>query len=120
MKENSITRIKVSPKNLPRGKTDWARIDAMSDAEIEQAALSDPDALPTSPEALKKFQRVVDVKAIRENLSLTQEEFAETFHLPLTMVKEWERAIRTPDPTAQTLLRVIAYNPKLVQEALAG
>jgi len=118
--ESNMTRIKVSPKNLIPGNTDWARIDAISDEEVNEAALSDPDAQPPTPEALKKFQRVVDVKTLRENLSLTQEEFAETFHLSLTMVKEWERAIRTPDPTAQTLLRVIAHNPKLVQEALAA
>ncbi len=120
MKENNITRIKVSPKTLPKGETDWARVDAMSDEEVEAAALSDPDAQPTSLETLKNFQHTIDVRAIRENLSLTQEEFAEAFHLPLIRIKEWERALRTPDPTAQTLLRVIAYNPKLVQEALAG
>lgn len=29
-----------------RGKSDWARVDALSDREIENAAKSDPDAAP--------------------------------------------------------------------------
>ena len=69
MKENNITRIKVSPKNLVPGKTDWARVDAMSDEEVEQAALSDPDAQSTSPETLKKFHRTVDVKDLSTNVN---------------------------------------------------
>jgi uncharacterized protein (DUF4415 family) len=33
-------------KSGHRGKTDWARVDATSDREIENAAKSDPDAAP--------------------------------------------------------------------------
>ena len=33
-------------KSRHRGKTDWARVDAMSDREIEKAVKSDPDAAP--------------------------------------------------------------------------
>jgi uncharacterized protein (DUF4415 family) len=29
-----------------KGKTDWARVDAMTDAEIEAAVRNDPDAVP--------------------------------------------------------------------------
>ncbi len=29
-----------------RGKTDWARVDALTDAEIEAAVRDDPDAVP--------------------------------------------------------------------------
>jgi putative transcriptional regulator len=34
---------------LPRGKSDWARLDAMTDEEVVAAALSDPDAQPLNP-----------------------------------------------------------------------
>ncbi len=50
----------------------------------------DPDALPTKLEALPNFKRPVDVKAIRHRLSLSQEEFAYTFQLPLTLLKKWD------------------------------
>jgi uncharacterized protein (DUF4415 family) len=33
-------------KSRRRGKTDWARVDAMSDREIENAVKSDADAAP--------------------------------------------------------------------------
>jgi len=38
--------VKRTPSGRRRGKTDWARVDAMSDREIENAAKADPDAAP--------------------------------------------------------------------------
>ena len=38
-----VTRTRSSRR---RGKTDWARVDALSDRKIEQAIRSDPDAAP--------------------------------------------------------------------------
>ena len=39
-KENIVTRKWDSPR---KGKTDWARFDAMTDDEVEAAAANDPD-----------------------------------------------------------------------------
>jgi len=39
-----------------KGKTDWDRVRAMTDEEIEAAANSDPDAPLNSPERLKGFR----------------------------------------------------------------
>jgi uncharacterized protein (DUF4415 family) len=36
----------VSRDDPRRGKTDWARVDALTDAEIEEAVRNDPDAAP--------------------------------------------------------------------------
>jgi putative transcriptional regulator len=59
MSKTGTTRVTVQPgEPLPRGKTDWARLDAMTDEEIMAAALSDPDAQPLSPEQLAKMRRV--------------------------------------------------------------
>jgi uncharacterized protein (DUF4415 family) len=41
--KNTIT---LTPNSRRRGKTDWARVDALSDRKIEQAVRSDPDAAP--------------------------------------------------------------------------
>jgi len=45
MKEKNIS---VVSRDAPRrkGKTDWARVDATTDEEIERAVRSDPDAVP--------------------------------------------------------------------------
>ncbi len=44
MSENRI--VKRSLWDRRRGKTDWARVDALTDAEIEAAIAADPDAAP--------------------------------------------------------------------------
>ncbi len=43
----SVKRIvRRTPGSRRRGRSDWARVDAMSDREIEEAAKADPDAAP--------------------------------------------------------------------------
>jgi|CXWL01.1.fsa_nt_gi hypothetical protein len=44
-------------------ETDWARVDAMSDAELREAARSDPDAQPVSAEW---FARAAQRRAARK------------------------------------------------------
>ena len=36
----------VSRNDQTKGKTDWARVDALTDAEIAAAVRDDPDAVP--------------------------------------------------------------------------
>lgn len=44
----NVKRIFADTRSLARhhGKTDWARVDALTDREIEEAIASDPDAAP--------------------------------------------------------------------------
>jgi transcriptional regulator with XRE-family HTH domain len=51
---------------------------------------------------------VPTVRALRQKLNLTQEEFAKRFHLPLGTVRDWEQGAHRPDKAAQVLLTVIA------------
>ena len=45
MSKNNISKVvRYSREKLPRDRTDWARIKAMTDKEIMAAALADPDA----------------------------------------------------------------------------
>ena len=90
----------------------------MTEKEINAAALSDPDAQPLTEEELSQFRRVPDAKAIRENLNLSQKEFASRFHLPLNTLQAWEAGLFQPGQAAKTLLRVIAHNPEAVKRAL--
>jgi putative transcriptional regulator len=61
---------------------------------------------------------VPDVRAIRRNLKMSQQRFADTFHIPLPTLKNWEQGRRAPDAPAAAYLRVIARNPQAIQEAL--
>jgi len=46
--KESITRVSLEEWAKIKGQTDWARIDAMTEEEIEQNALNDPDNQQTS------------------------------------------------------------------------
>jgi uncharacterized protein (DUF4415 family) len=43
---NAKRIVRRTPSSRHRGKTDWARVDALGDREIENAVQSDPDAAP--------------------------------------------------------------------------
>jgi hypothetical protein len=61
MKPESITRVTLeSAKNL-KDLTDWERLEKMSEAEVEENALADPDNQPISPDltGLKRIKRNV-------------------------------------------------------------
>ena len=116
MKKGSITRFKLDPKRPP--KTDWRAFDAMSEEERHQAALSDPDSPPATAAQLARARRVPTVRSVRKKLNMTQEQFAERFHLPLGTVRDWEQGAHRPDKAAQVLLTVIAKDPDAVARAL--
>ncbi len=120
MKNKNITAITVnSLKEIPQGKTDWKRIDSMTEEEVYQNALNDPDALIEPPLSQRKdLHPTVDVKLIRAKLSMTQQEFAKTFHLSLATLRDWEQRRVRPDQAARTLLKVIERNPNAVRNAL--
>lgn len=60
----------------------------------------------------------VDVKAVRERLDLTQEQFALHYGLELDAVRNWEHGRRKPDTAAQSYLRAIRNDPVAVETAL--
>lgn len=119
MSKTGTTRVTVKPgKPRPRGNTDWARLEAMTDAEAMAAASSDPDAPPLTPEQLARMRRVSRVKALRQRLAMTQAEFAEAFHLPITTLRDWEQHRSTPDAPARALLLAIERDPEVMRRLL--
>jgi putative transcriptional regulator len=103
---------------MTKTKHDWTRADAMTEADIHTAALSDPDAQPLTAKRLARMKRTPQVKVIRRALGLSQEEFAERFHIPLGTLRDWEQGRKNPDTAARAYLRVIGRNPAAVVEAL--
>jgi putative transcriptional regulator len=120
MSKTGTTRVTMKPgEPVPQGDTDWARLNAMTDREVVAAALSDPDAQPLSPEELAKMHRVSRVKVLRQRLGMTQAEFAEAFHLPITTLRDWEQHRSTPDAPARALLLAIERDPEVMRRLLA-
>jgi len=60
----------------------------------------------------------IEIKPIRKKLGMSQRKFADTFGFAVDSIRNWESHRRTPDTSAQILLKVIAHNPNSVIEAL--
>ena len=117
MKEKLIHyRPGLDPK--PVDKTDWARVDKMTDEEVKTAALSDPDAQPLTDEQLARAFRPRKLVALRQRLGLDQAEFARRFRINLDTSKGWERGFGVPGDVKRVYLRVIERNPDAVAAAL--
>jgi putative transcriptional regulator len=93
---------------------------SMTDEEVMIAALSDPDAQPSTPEQLARMQRIPFAKHVRIKLGLSQEEFARRFGIPVGTLRDWEQGRAKPDQAAESFLKVIAKKPKAVASALLG
>jgi putative transcriptional regulator len=62
--------------------------------------------------------RMVDVKAIRARLGMTQEEFAARFGFSVNTLRHWEQGKRAPDGPTRAYLVVIDRDPRAVERAL--
>jgi putative transcriptional regulator len=60
----------------------------------------------------------IDVREIRSELKLSQEQFAAKFGFPVATVRNWEQGRREPEGPAKFLLRLIRRYPKLVAKEL--
>ncbi len=63
---------------------------------------------------------VPDVRSLREQLHMSQQEFARAYHIPLPTLKGWEQGRRQPDATAAAFLNVISRLPKETEAALSA
>jgi putative transcriptional regulator len=50
---------------------------------------------------------------------MTQAQFAEAFHLPITTLRDWEQRRSTPDAPARALLLAIERDPEVMRRLLA-
>lgn len=62
----------------------------------------------------------IDVKAIRDQTGLTQNEFAKLMHISKRTLQNWEQQRRTPTGPAIALLRIVATEPELALRSLQG
>jgi putative transcriptional regulator len=90
----------------------------MTEAEVEAAPLDDPDARPLTVEDMARMKPTPRAKIVRRALSLTQEEFAARYHIPLGTLRDWEQGRAQPDQPARAYLRAIAGDPEGVWRAL--
>jgi putative transcriptional regulator len=63
-------------------------------------------------EARVNVVEVPDVRSIRRQLRMSQQEFARVYRIPLATLKNWEQGRRQPDAPAAAYLEVIAERPR--------
>lgn len=114
--------MRVTPEQIRKvsRSIDWKRVKSMSEREIEQNALNDPDSIVPLEEATEPqlVPPMPDVAVLRRRLKLSQADFASRFGFSVATVRNWEQGRVMADGPARVLLTVIANEPKAVIRAL--
>jgi len=66
-----------------------------------------------------QLSKTLDVRALRNRLGLTREQFALRYGLEVETLKNWETGKREPDTAARSYLHVISADPERVEQAYA-
>ena len=91
---------------------------SMSREAVERATHADADAQPLTPADVARMKRTPQVKVVRRALDLTQEEFADRYHIPLGTLRDWEQGRAEPDQPTKAYLTLIARDPEHVDRTL--
>ena len=59
-----------------------------------------------------------DVREVRQQMGLSQSQFAAKFGFPLATLQNWEQGRARPDAPTRVLLAVIARHPEAVEDVL--
>ena len=111
--------VNATPEMVERAirETDWAAIDALTDADIDRQIAADPDVAPFLSDQEFAAARV---RTVRHRLKLTQAQFAARFRVPIGTLRDWEQGRRRPERSARILLKIVEREPDAVIRALAG
>lgn len=118
MSESNTVRYKPGRDQKPADRTDWSRVRAVTDDEVEAAASSDPDNPPLDAEQLERAAFGRRVRLLRERFGLSQASFAERFGFPAASLRDWEQGRRMPEAATRAYLTVIEHEPDAVMRAL--
>jgi putative transcriptional regulator len=117
----AFVRVKLDPNNPPElTPAECARLDAMTEEEINAAAQSDPDNPPLTEEELQKMADVRFIRSVRESTGLSQAKFAEAYQINPARLRDLEQGRTRPDSALRAYLTVIAQRPEIVTECLAS
>jgi putative transcriptional regulator len=78
-----------------------------------------PDDEGLTDEQLKRFRHMSPIKRLRWSLSLSQQEFADRFGIPVGTLRDWEQGRTEPDAPARAYIKVIMKDPDGVARVIA-
>jgi putative transcriptional regulator len=120
MREFIVSTISDDPMNRNIGMEKWAMSKLgkkLIAAAKEGVAIARGEMDPASYRL--HVPAKINVRAMRQKLGMTQEEFAIRYGLTLARVRDWEQGRSAPDGAARAYLRVIEKEPEAVDRALA-
>jgi putative transcriptional regulator len=83
------------------------------------AGLQDAIAFAEGDVTRARVLKPVDIKALRQRIGKTQDEFSDDFKLPIGTVRDWEQHRREPDTGSKVYLAMIEADPEGVKQILA-
>lgn len=95
---------------------DKALFDDLTQSLKEAAAIRKGEAL-----ASRRFEVAqTDVKAVREQIGLSQSEFARLMRVSVKTLQNWEQHRRHPTGPAAALLKIVSVAPEAALKSLHG
>lgn len=82
------------------------------------ADATDLEDRAVSVAALERAQIGRDIRRLRNELSLSQPEFAERYGIPVANIRQYEIGRTMPPPAVRSFLKVIAAEPQRAAAAL--
>lgn len=119
MSEGNMVRYRPPPGGYRTTEEDRRRFEAMTDVEINAAALSDPDCPPLTEEQLARMKRITIARSARWRSGMTQQAFADAFGFTIGRLRDLEQGRTQPDKATESYLRLIREDAKAVIEMLA-
>lgn len=116
----AIVKAKLDRENPPRlSKRAKARLDRLTDEELNAAALADPDNPPLTERELERLRAARAVKRARMVTGLSQSTFAKRFRINPARLRDWEQGRTLPDSASLAYLAVIEREQNVVERVLA-
>lgn len=112
-----MARMTLEQIRASKPKVDRAKVLATRDADIAKHMRQDgedPNAI------LGPVIEEVPPAHIREQIGMTQVEFAKTLQIPVATLRNWEQGRVRIDPAARALFRILSRDPQYVLKALGG
>jgi len=114
-------RFPLDPANPPAiSEETLTRMAAITQEEIEQNALDDPDNPPWTDDELDRGVAGRRVRLLRQSLGLSQPEFAERYRINVARLRDIEQGRTMPDSAFLAYITVIETEREAVDRALAG
>jgi putative transcriptional regulator len=96
------------------------RLGRLTDAEITEAALADPDNPPLTAAEIAKLHSAGVVRQARRRSGLSQVAFARTYRINVARLRDLEQGRTEADSALLAYLTVIERDPDAVRRALGA